>query len=38
MSLFIKLEVEMGSVLESELQQKWRYDVLRHVYAKRSFM
>ena len=29
MSLLAKAEVDLGSVLESELGQKWRYGVLK---------
>ena len=32
----LKLEVDMGSVLESELVQKQRYGALRHVWVKSS--
>ena len=32
----LRLQVDMGSVLESELGQKWRYGALkRHVYANK---
>ena len=31
------LELDTGSVLESELGQKWRYGALKHVYAESSF-
>ena len=32
----LRLQVDMGSVLESELGQKWRYGALkRHVHANK---
>ena len=36
MGLHINAEVDLGSFLESELGQKWRYGALKHVYAKSS--
>ena len=36
MSLLAKAEVDLGSVLESELGQKWRYGVLKGMHRLKT--